>query len=78
MSTKTSAIAIDDAGLTIASGIEVAGDNIADAVKSTLISPNETDRNLEAANVVDGLYAVARALHHVAEAIERRERDETP
>jgi len=34
------------------------------------ISPNECDRNLEAANVVDGLFAIARGLIAVADAIE--------
>jgi len=40
------------------------------ALRATLISPNECDSNLEAANVLDGLFAIARALHHVAKAIE--------
>jgi len=34
------------------------------------ISPNESDRNLEAANVVDGLFAIARGLTAIAKAIE--------
>jgi hypothetical protein len=34
----------------------------AEALKETLVSPNEHDRNLEAANVVDGLFAIARAI----------------
>ena len=42
----------------------------AEAIRATLISPNESDRNLEAANVVDGLFAIARALERVADAIE--------
>jgi hypothetical protein len=29
-------------------------DHTAQAIRDTLISPNECDRNLEAANVVDG------------------------
>ena len=33
------------------------------------ISPNENDRNLEAANVVDGLFAIARSINAVAEAL---------
>lgn len=45
---------------------------LVDALFGTLSSPNETDSNLEAANVVDGLFAIARALHHVAEAIENQ------
>lgn len=39
-------------------------------IGNTLSSPNEMDSNGEAANVVDGLFAIARGLHHVAEAIE--------
>jgi hypothetical protein len=34
-----------------------------------LTSPNEGDRNGEPANMVDGLFAVARALDRVADAI---------
>ena len=45
-------------------------DQIASALHDTLISPNEADQNSEAANVVDGLFAIARALHCVAAAIE--------
>jgi hypothetical protein len=33
-----------------------------DGLRETLISPNEADRNLEPANVVDGLYALMRAV----------------
>lgn len=35
---------------------------IAQAIENTLISPNESDQNLEAANVVDGLFALSRAI----------------
>jgi hypothetical protein len=35
------------------------------------ISPNENDRNCEAANVVDGLFIVGRALYAVAKAIDK-------
>lgn len=41
-----------------------------DVLRDCLISPNEADSNLEPANVVDGLYAIARALRAVAKAIE--------
>ena len=44
--------------------------NVAEALRETLISPNECDSNLEPANVVDGLFAIARGLVAVAEAIE--------
>ena len=43
------------------------------ALRDCLISPNEGDRNGEAANVVDGLFAIARALDHLASAIEDKE-----
>ncbi len=46
-----------------------AGD-ISRALASTLISPNESDSNGESANVVDGLFAIARAIHHLAGAVE--------
>jgi hypothetical protein len=42
----------------------------ADALRDALISLNERDSNLEPANVVDGLFAIARGLVAVAEAIE--------
>lgn len=49
---------------------------IAQAIGSCLISPNESDSNLEAANVVDGLFFIGRALHRIADAIEAiRERE---
>jgi len=44
---------------------------IAKAITDTLISPNEADRNAEAANVVDGLFALARAIHNGSEKISR-------
>jgi hypothetical protein len=48
-------------------------DPVAKAIRKTLISPNESDRNFEAANVVDGLFAIARALHDLADAVRHRE-----
>jgi hypothetical protein len=45
-------------------------DLIAGALRDVLISPIECDSNLEAANVVDGLFAIARALNRIAETIE--------
>jgi hypothetical protein len=44
-----------------------------DAVKALLecfISPNEADSNLEPANVVDGLFAIARGLQSIAREIQ--------
>lgn len=40
-----------------------------DVLVECLISPNESDRNMEPANVVDGLFAIARGLQAVAKAI---------
>mgnify|MGYP001558271493 CR=1 FL=1 len=37
-------------------------DAIAAAIEYAFTSPNESDSNLETANIVDGLYRVARAL----------------
>jgi hypothetical protein len=39
-------------------------------LREVFISPNESDRNGEPANVVDGLYAIARAIARLAQAIE--------
>ena len=38
-------------------------------INRAFISPNEADRNGEEANVTDGLFAIARALSDVADAI---------
>lgn len=45
-------------------------DRLGDKLVRVFESPNELDRNLEPANVVDGLFAIARSIHHVARAIE--------
>ncbi len=37
---------------------------------NSFVSPNESDSNGEIANVVDGLYVLARAIHHLAQAVE--------
>ena len=42
---------------------------LVDVTKSPFWSPNESDRNMEPANVVDGLFAIARGLQAVATAI---------
>jgi hypothetical protein len=39
---------------------------VADTLWGTLSSPNEADSNFEAANVVDGLFAIARAIQWAA------------
>jgi hypothetical protein len=46
-------------------------DNLSSALLATLISPNESDQNFEAANVVDGLFAISRSLDRIAAALER-------
>lgn len=43
---------------------------MAEAMRDTLISPNEADRNSEPANVVDGLFAIARAVSQLAESVD--------
>ncbi len=49
---------------------------LAAGMASVFESPNELDRNGEAANVVDGLFAIARAIHHLAQAHEAARTDE--
>jgi hypothetical protein len=44
--------------------------SISDAVVASFTSLNECDRNGEAANITDGLFAIARALNRIASAIE--------
>jgi len=46
-------------------------DEIVKALRYVFTSPNEMDRNFETANVVDGLFAVARAILSLAEAVEK-------
>lgn len=43
---------------------------IAQVFRQVFISPNEMDINMEPANVVDGLMAIARAGHNIAMSIE--------
>jgi hypothetical protein len=44
-------------------------EELREAGRAYLTSPNEADRNGEIANMVDGLFAIARALDRVADAI---------
>ena len=44
--------------------------DLAESIVRTLESPNECDSNLEAANVVDALYFVGRAMNRIAKTIE--------
>lgn len=53
-------------------------DALAKAVAETLQSPNESDRNGEVANVVDGLFAIARAIGSLAEAVTGNPHDDEP
>lgn len=46
-------------------------ETINEALYNTLTSPNESDRNFEAANVVDGLFAIARSIRSLADAVDR-------
>ena len=46
------------------------GENIALALARVFESPNETDSNGECANVVDGLFAIARALDAVSRSVD--------
>ena len=43
------------------------------AIYGVFESPNEVDVNLEPANVVDGLFAIARAINNLAKAIKENE-----
>lgn len=49
----------------------MADDKIGGALRDCLISPNEMDRNMESANVVDGLFAIARAIDRLATAVHK-------
>jgi predicted RNA-binding protein associated with RNAse of E/G family len=53
-------------------------DALANAISAALISPNEYDTNYEAANVVDGLFALARALNRVAAQLKRFDKADEP
>lgn len=44
--------------------------SVPQALIEALFSANECDRNLEPANVVDGLFAIARSILRLAEAID--------
>lgn len=45
--------------------------DLQETLANTLSSPNERDRNWESpANVVDGLFAISRAIDRLAEAVE--------
>ena len=50
--------------------VENSLDKIAEVLDEALVSHNELDSNMEAANVVDGLFAIARAITRLAKAVE--------
>jgi hypothetical protein len=43
---------------------------VQDAIERVFISPNESGANLEPANVVDGLFAISRAIRYLASSIQ--------
>lgn len=48
-------------------------ERLAAVLQSVLETPNECDSNFEPANVVDGLYRIARAIDRLADAVLQRE-----
>jgi hypothetical protein len=55
---------------TTKNGKSTDGDVIARALHAGFASENESDRNFEAANAVDGLFALARSVDRLAKAVE--------
>jgi hypothetical protein len=47
-------------------------DHLADALQAVFISPNEPDRNLEPANIVDAIAELARSIRALAAALDDR------
>lgn len=56
--------------MTIEGSGKITNDQAAEAIRDSLISPNECDQNMENANVVDGLFAIARSIERLAKAVE--------
>jgi len=46
-------------------------EDLTTALETAFVSPNECDSNMEAANVVDGLFAIARAISSLAESMKQ-------
>jgi hypothetical protein len=46
------------------------GKAIREALANVFVSPNEGDSNDEPANVVDGLFAIARAIERLADVVQ--------
>ena len=53
----------------VASSLDEHSQGLQQALKAVFISPNESDSNLEPANVVDGLFAIARSIDRLADAV---------
>jgi len=45
--------------------------DLSEALRACLFSPAEMDINLESANVVDGLFAIARAINGLSSTMEK-------
>lgn len=50
---------------------------IAEAIRFTLVSPNVSDSNGEAANVVDALNEIARALFYIGRVMDEAKHDKS-
>lgn len=50
-------------------------ERLAQTIASVFTTPDRVDSNMENANVVDGLYAIADSIRRLAEAIEYRNDD---
>jgi hypothetical protein len=57
--------------MAIVDAIECNATEIPNAIRAAFISPNVLDSNLEAANIVDAISQVARALNRCAAAVEQ-------
>jgi hypothetical protein len=64
----------DDLQSLVIDGLETITKGTERSLRAVFESPNECDSNFENANVVDGLFAVARAIHHLAEVLEDKRR----
>jgi hypothetical protein len=64
-----------DAIYTLAEAPDSNDNAIARALQRVFESTIEVDRNFDPANVVDGLFAIARGLHRIADVMEEPEAD---
>ena len=51
--------------------MSVSNKDLANAINESFQSVNEMDRNHETANVVDGLFAISRAIYAVADVLKK-------